>query len=485
MRQVRYFETVVDVINTWDVGASSHIRMGKNVWGQTNRTLEEFPSSEPVSGEVIFHYYVKADKKWSKRAISVENNAVKIMKKDKPYDKDYIQTISLDSFDIYMFSDPFIPNKQLKCPTKYCFTLKSQHKQSLFAKNSVFAHYFAIDDEDRFIRWYNFIRDAKARLIAEKMGIAPWAPSSQPESRGGDGSGGSKDATAPPSPGRGRRAPGPLISPEEFAKPPSDVQRSKSLHRGKSVKRTVKDRSASAAPKSAGLVGSLEQEVFSPGGLLGSDYEEKKRVALKQYKEERTKDGILQSKSTAMRNDGGRHRHPGPHDASPTEDAICSVSIKSQSSGKGRGLQRRGTEPSPPSTGAAKEQGTLLTFAAHEINTSLPHRQIRTRAQSVSDRHALSSTGKKKTGHLDDEPSPFTGTGLLASKFKSAGTATYGHGVRTGRDAVNKNGEINPLMDMNQRSMFAPGSLLARREKEIGPTGPVIDRDPHSDSEDQ
>jgi len=148
-------------------------------------------------------------------------------------------------------------------------------------------------------------------------------------------------------------------------------------------------------------------------------------------------------------------------------------------------LQRRGTEPSPPSTGAAKEQGTLLTFAAHEINTSLPHRQIRTRAQSVSDRHALSSTGKKKTGHLDDEPSPFTGTGLLASKFKSAGTATYGHGVRTGRDAVNKNGEINPLMDMNQRSMFAPGSLLARREKEIGPTGPVIDRDPHSDSEDQ
>ena len=101
-------------------------------------------------------------------------------------------------------------------------------------------------------------------------------------------------------------------------------------------------------------------------------------------------------------------------------------------------------------------------------------------------RRPTTAKSKKPVGYASEEEcsSPFTGTGLLARDFHSAGTAAHGHGVRTGRDAISRNGEINPLMDLNQRSLFAPGSLLGRRERETGPARPIIDRDHHSSESD-
>lgn len=572
-RQVRHFELVTDVVNTWDLGASSHLRLAKTVWAESHAKLEQFPKAEPTMAETAFYYYVTADKKWSKRTVALANGALRIVKKDRPYDKDYLQTVNLDNFDIYSFVDAFSPNPKLRCPARYCFALKSQHKQSLFGKNSVFAHYLAIDDRLLFANWFAAVGLAKARLIAEKRGIAPWvapAPAdslSTPHDADDDadepGSSNPFADGSPTSPPRGRRLPKPLISPQDLAQPPGSapaaataadmMQRSKSLHRGKTVKRT-NDRSASANPNlgagggggggggasGAGLVGSLRQEVFSPGGLLGSDYEEKKRFALLQFKDERAKDALLQSKSTAMRNDAavrsgnpkGQHQqHAQFHhhhqyqplvspDGSPVDQRSPTMSSHASDP---HALQRRGTVSKRPSTSGNKEPATLLNFGADEINARLPHHSnpARARAHTITDREVKGGGGgggliglvpankagddgfpsmpsagplarrpttaksRKPPGHASEEEcSPFTGTGLLARDFHSAGTAAHGHGVKTGRDAVSKNGEINPLMDMNQRSLFAPGSLLGRRERATGPARPVIDRDPHSSDSD-
>ena len=120
------------------------------------------------------YFSAAADKKWSKRSISIGSGTLKILKKDRPYDKDYMHTINLENFDIYTFVDTFSPNSKLRCPTSFSFVLKSQHKQSLFGKDSVFAYYFAVESQDVFAQWHGVIRDAKSRLIAEKKGIAPW-----------------------------------------------------------------------------------------------------------------------------------------------------------------------------------------------------------------------------------------------------------------------------------------------------------------------
>jgi hypothetical protein len=477
-RPVRYFELVVDVMNTWDVGASSqlsHLRLGKNVWGESNTRLETYPKAEPAIGETMFYYYVTADKKWSRRTISIGGGILNLTKKEKPsYDKDYLQTINLDSFDIYSFIDPFAPSSKLRCPTKFCFALKSQHKQSLFGKNAVFAHYFAIDDQTLFTRWFGVIQEAKARMIAEKKGIAPWVkPTKEEKVRTPLDERHNPFADGSPASDRGRPFPKPLISPEELSRPPSsgvDMQRSKSLHRGRSVRTARHDRS----PAPNGLVGNLHEEVFSPGGLLGADYEEKKRLALLQYKEERAKEGLINT-----------HSRP------------------SSSGSASNGLQRNRTVTSrPPTADKNGGTGTLLSFGAGEINAKLPHHAPipRGRAHTINEQkegglisyattHRRDETPPpmpplrrpttaKKMGYSSEDEGPFTGTGLLARGYTSAGSGYTGHGVY-------RNGETGPLVDVGPKSVFAPGSLLERREREMGgPQRPVIDRDPHSSDSD-
>ncbi|KAI5780908.1 hypothetical protein EDC01DRAFT_753209 [Geopyxis carbonaria] len=506
-RQVRYFEPVTDVISTWDIGSPSYVKVSKSLWGSSNQKLETFPKTVEPSGEILMYYYVQADKKWSKRTVNLDNNTIRIIKKDKPYDKDYFQSINMEYFDVYTFVGN-IPDRKLRCPTRYCFAVKSQHRQSLFGKNSVFVHYFAVESEAVFAEWFGLVRDMKSRLIAQKKGLAAWSTGSDNESMSSGRSPVPK--SAPGSPDRGRRGPKPLISPEDLAQPPSqavDMSRSKSLHRNKTTKQSssTRNRSASAkAPASAGLVGSMTQEVFSPGGLLGADYEEKRRVALKQFKEERSavKDGFVAGQQTLL----------GGH--SPKEAAASGNSIHS---GDGFCLVRRETAPARPSTGGQKPSGTLLSFNEDEVRAHIPHRDHtrRGRGHTVSGkqdgalidfatstrpsddvqqfvppvpptphgalgRHA---TVSKKHGPPAPAPEAFTGQGLLAGgHFSSAGTRG-GHGVKTGASAVGPNGEIRPLMDVGQRSVFAPGSLLERRERELGPTRPLIDRD-GSDSDD-
>jgi len=509
-RQVRYFEQVSDVVNTWDVGTTSHLRLDKKVWGESVTRLEDFPKAEPTIDETMFYYYVTADKKWGKRSVSIGSNQLRILKRDRPYDKDYLQTINLDNFDVYAFTDTFAPTKQLKCPTKFCFALKSQHKQSLFSKNSVFVHYFATDDKSVFARWYAIVRDFKARLLAEKKAIAHWIVAPQDESVQTPGQellNPFADAASPTSPPRGRHPLKPLISPEELAAPPiplADMARSKSLHRGKSTKHSKKDRSPSVPVIPTGLP---PGEVFSPGGLLGSDYEEKRKLALMAFKEERSKDGVHRSKTTAMRKPPLHQPMVPPTDRPRTSDSYDPEAHAAP--------QRRGTVRRPSTAGSreAINYGTLLNFSADEISTPLPHHHRR-RANTALDHEgglislvagapdvppipssavASSITRRPTTGgkkkplvySSDDEYSPFTGTGLLAMNFHSAGTTATGHGIKTQRDAVAKNGEINPFMDVGPKSIFAPGSLLERRERETGPTRPIIDRDPHSSDEDE
>jgi len=71
----------------------------------------------------------------------------------------------------------------------------------------------------------------------------------------------------------------------------------------------------------------------------------------------------------------------------------------------------------------------------------------------------------------DDDRNAFTGGGLLAR----AGFSQGGHGV--GRGVMNGSKARGPLLNMNEDSKFASGSLLAGVERKQGACGPSIDRD--------
>lgn len=503
-RQIRHFELLSDVVGTWDPESTKcHLRIEKICWGYTNLPLHDFPKEEPSSGVAQLMYFNKSEKKWSRRWIKLGSGSVRMAKKDKPRDKDFTQTIGLDSFDVYYFANPLLPHEKLKCPTKYCFALKSQHQQSLFGKDSVYCHYFAAENEAQMSEWYSLIRDLKSRLIAEKRSIAWWTAESDSDGK----SASAKTASPTASPGRGRHRQKPLISPEELAQPPPamDMQKSREMSRTRSMTRTGtrKNRSPSVQPSKPSESVSDEASVFFSGGLLGQDYEDKKRLAQLAYKEERSQphnEYALNSQAAGYRNMSPR----GPH------QPLVSIDTSPK---EGNGLQRRETVASRPST-AQKQGGTLLNFNEEESVPALPHHR-RGRGHTVSGQdskpkgglislakspagevpalptsqivgHKRPNTGKGRPhrGESGDEETAFTGTGLLSHGYRSAGAGTVGHGIANSRDAIGRNGEITPLLGAHHKSVFAPGSLLEKRERELGPTGPIIDRDPHSSDED-
>lgn len=506
-RQIRHFEFLSDVVGTWDPDSTQcHLRIEKICWGYTNLPLSDFPKEEPTSGVAQLMYFNKLEKKWSRRWVKLGNGSVRIAKKDKPRDKDFTQTIGLDSFDVYYFTNPPMPHEKLKCPTKYCFALKSQHQLSLFGKDSVYCHYFATENEAQMSEWYSLIRDLKSRLIAEKRSIAWWTAESDSDAK----STSAESASPTASPGRGRHRQKPLISPEELAQPPPamDMPKSRGMSRERSLRHarsmtrvgTKKNRSPSSKPSES--VGD-DETVFLSGGLLGQDYEDKKRLAQLAYKEERAqpnKEFALSSQASGYRNMSPR----GPRQPLVSMDT---------SPKEGKGLQRRETVASRPTT-AQKQGGTLLSFNEEEGIPSLPHHR-RGRGHTVSGQdskskgglisfakspagevplppasqmagHIRPGTGKGRShrGESGDEETAFTGTGLLSHGYHSAGAGTVGHGIANGRDAVGRNGEITPLLNPHHKSVFAPGSLLEKRERELGPARPIIDRDPHSSDED-
>jgi hypothetical protein len=94
----------------------------------------------------------------------------------------------------------------------------------------------------------------------------------------------------------------------------------------------------------------------------------------------------------------------------------------------------------------------------------------RHRARSVS-RPAAAATRPTTSRSPADGDGGFTGEGLLATGQNGWGGGNKGRGVADGAHAK------GPLLDVNEPSKFAQGSLLNRVEREQGGAGPIIDRE--------
>lgn len=99
---------------------------------------------------------------------------------------------------------------------------------------------------------------------------------------------------------------------------------------------------------------------------------------------------------------------------------------------------------------------------------SSQHQSQNNRARSMS-RHKHAQGQRPATSRSPDEAGPFTGEGLLAGGQQGWGGGDRGRGYMDGSHAK------GPLLDVNESSKFAQGSLLSKVERER-PDRPVIDR---------
>ncbi|KAK4983672.1 hypothetical protein LTR66_008745 [Elasticomyces elasticus] len=95
--------------------------------------------------------------------------------------------------------------------------------------------------------------------------------------------------------------------------------------------------------------------------------------------------------------------------------------------------------------------------------------RVRSRSRPTREKSVKRPT---TAGASSDQPvKPFAPSGMLANAQIGQGDVGTGHGVLSGAHAR------GPLLDLNEESRYAPGSLLHRVEQVEGPPRPVIDRE--------
>ena len=142
---------------------------------------------------------------------------------------------------------------------------------------------------------------------------------------------------------------------------------------------------------------------------------------------------------------------------------------------KGRGFNTESVVPGALIENATSPEDPLgippSTDWRNRSTTSSPHR-----TDSLS-RNKSTAKSTRRPATSREAADAFTGEGLLAG---SQGQAGWGGGDR-GRGVVHDRAK-GPMLDLNEQSQFAQGSLLNKVERDGGPAAPVIDRSRDDDA---
>jgi hypothetical protein len=114
------------------------------------------PRAQPNDVKV-YMYHSKKPGKWNKRYITLDSTGQVFISKKKDAkvtDKDIVTLCHLTDFDIYTPTTDEI-RKNLRPPKKYCYSIKSQQKTTMFLNTENFVHFFSTDDYDMANKWYD------------------------------------------------------------------------------------------------------------------------------------------------------------------------------------------------------------------------------------------------------------------------------------------------------------------------------------------
>ncbi|KAI4132769.1 MAG: hypothetical protein LQ347_002452 [Umbilicaria vellea] len=481
-RPLRNYEHIRDIMNSWDLDAQNHLIMISSTVGGFAGNLDFRNAARGRPGEkMVYMYHSHQPGKWDKRWITLRSDGQVLLAK-----KDGGETTNichLSDFDIYMPTRRQM--RKLKPPKKTCYAIKSQQKSSMFLTTANYLHFFSSGDASLAADWYQAVHEWRSWYLVTVLGKGHETPvlvdSNQADQK--------------------RRGPIDHLMHHAAAVSPGAVHSPKS-DREDHVRRAPLSYSGEASTKGAMNVFPLAsqhglsigrgassckrgEDTFAATGLLGHTYEQRQRA-------QRDRDtaaacegpflpGLLLGETSIPAPHHSPNHEKRPHQGGimPTSDGNMTAGLKRTSSKwqtsaplvdlppyyKALPLSREGKAALPEQLPA----GGLIDLATGPEVTSRPGTS--SEKSSVANHGAIpgsavqfgcsSIDGTRNVGHHEGQA--YIAGGLLAKAGTGQGGSGTGRGVMTGDRQAKE-----PMLDLRELSIYAPGSLLARAEKRVG-----------------
>lgn len=533
-RPIRRYEHIRDVMNSWDHDAQNNLLLVPSGTLGDHKDLAVKSVSKDQPGDTsVYVYYSQKPGTWDKRWITLRSNGqVQIAKRPGGETSNICH---MSDYDIYIPTRRNL-SKKIKPPKKLCFAVKSQQKSAIFLSTANFVHFFATNDKKLAAAWYSAVQGWRSWYLVNVMGQghnkshkldANTITSDEAHANASHRTNPSTDST-PYQFGSSMPLVGdhaqlkvsaddhpPTFTPADSLVTAKQVHTRKMSGRERGAppvsfpRKLTKDAvSGESTTRSRGpslFQGAPPQEVesmtFAPKGLLGRTYSQRQKaqrereIASNSSKASPFFAGLLagepDSPVRASIDQGERPavgrktsiRSVTKDSASPTRttsqyqkpkplvDLTPAFKEAPQHTRKGRGVI---PEYIPP--------GGLVDIATSpEVPISIPPATTWRRpgngngaTEGVMPRRTRTIRASADTARSSEkeEAEPFTG-GLLARTGGSQGGSGKGRGLATG----DRNAKGPPMLDVSEKSRFAPGSLLAHVERHNGSGGPVIERE--------
>lgn len=469
-RPLRYYERVRDVMNSWDSDEQHwfNIVSAATEWDSASLRYTNAPRAQPEETTVTV-YHSQRPRVWDKRSITLRVDGQVVVQKHAGAPATNI--CHMTDFDVFMPTRKEM--KELKAPRKYCFAIKSLQKPAMFLDAANFVHFISTKDQDVAMEWYKAVHSWRSWYFVNSLGLGKDQPKpSSSESkeplvvaiRGRNFS--TSSSNQPPhssSASKDRVLPGtnlvssPVTESLKFRSPtraltnrgapPSSFPRALSASandddsnrvRARSASRTRSSSTARARPPCFG------PEPFKANGLLGRTYTLKRQAM------------------DAGQDEGNDIPKVPELPGKPLIDLAAERKVAVQQSYKGHGVAL----DSVPA-------GGLVTAATNTSPEHAPAMLGSHALQEASGTGGLQRSTSRRTRTLKDEhqyQDAFTG-GLLAQAGDGQGDRRKGRGVAVGdRDAT------KPMLELQERSQYVPGSLLESVERNED-RRPVIQRE--------
>ncbi|KIL84349.1 hypothetical protein FAVG1_12369 [Fusarium avenaceum] len=174
-RRLRRYERIRDVMNSWDRDQQNSLLVVTNDISQKDdpdldiKSVPRTPTPPP--GFSLQMYHSSRPGKWNKRWITLlESGQMFASKKpdSKATDKDSTVLCHLSDFDIYTPRESEA-RRHLKAPRRFCYAVKSQQKTFVFPNGENFVHFFCAEDGQIARRFLELVQRWRSWYLVNKQ----------------------------------------------------------------------------------------------------------------------------------------------------------------------------------------------------------------------------------------------------------------------------------------------------------------------------
>ncbi|KAM0342236.1 hypothetical protein ACHAPU_009641 [Fusarium lateritium] len=174
-RRLRRYERIRDVMNSWDRDQQNSLLVVTNDISQNDdpdldiKSVPRTPTPPP--GFTLQMYHSSRPGKWNKRWITLlESGQIFASKKpdSKVSDKDSTVLCHLSDFDIYTPRESEA-RRHLKAPRRFCYAIKSQQKTFVFPTGENFVHFFCAEDGQIAKRFLELVQRWRSWYLVNKQ----------------------------------------------------------------------------------------------------------------------------------------------------------------------------------------------------------------------------------------------------------------------------------------------------------------------------